>query len=211
MHGAIVSRPLLIDSCTTGAARSTSQVVKMTFEPSAISLSAHDFDTAGLSPWVSHVLIASGCPLTPPFALICATRICAAASAGPSNGAIGPVESCAQPITIGVPACMRAAAVAASMSPATATATTAIRFTLFSSLGGSCRHPPYRPALEQLFPSSIDELGGVDVPERVRVHGAERSVVGEDLDVVEAVPARTVERAENGGDAGNAVTGKDAA
>src|SRR5690242_7069253 len=189
MQGAIVSRPLLIDSCTTGAARSTSHVVKMTFAPPLISLSAQAFETAGLSPWVSQVFIASGCPLTPPLALICATRICAAASARPSNGAIGPVESSAQPTTSGVPAEVRAAAVAASTSPATATATIAIRFTLFSALGGSCRHPPFRPALEQLLPSSIDELGGVDVPERVRVRGAERSVVGEDLDVVEAVPA----------------------
>ena len=36
---------------------------------------------------------------------------------------------------------------------------------------------------------------GVLVPERVRVRGAERAVVGEDLDVVEAVPAGALERA----------------
>src|SRR5437868_1174350 len=192
MHGAIVSRPLLSDSCTTGAARSTSQVVKMTFEPSAISLSAQLFDTAGLSPWVSHVLITSGCPPAPPFALICATRICAAASAGPSNGAIGPVESWAQPMTIGDPAApdpVRAAAVAASPSPATATARSAIRLTLFSSLGRSCGDPPVLPAFEQLRPRTIDDVGRLRVPERVGVRAAEASVVGEDLDVVEAVPA----------------------
>ena len=39
--------------------------------------------------------------MTPPCALSCLTRICAAASAGLSNGAIGPFESYAQPITIG--------------------------------------------------------------------------------------------------------------
>src|SRR5438067_8976811 len=210
MHGAIVRRPLLIDSCTAGAARSTSQVVKMTFAPWEMSLSAQAFDTAGLSPCVSQVLITSWCPLTPPFALICATRICAAASAGPSNGAIGPVESCAHPMTIGEPACVRAAAVAASTSAAAVTARSAIRLTCSPLWTASGRHPPFRPALQQLRPASIDELGGIDVPERVRIRRAEGSVVGEDLDVVEAVPARALEGAEDGGDAGDAVAGKDA-
>jgi hypothetical protein len=117
-------------SWTAGAARSTSQVVNRTFAPPPISLSAQAFETAGLSPCVSQVLITSGCPFTPPFALICLTRICAAASAGPSNGAIGPVESCAQPMTIGVPAAAEsvcAAAVAANVHAATATITNAIR------------------------------------------------------------------------------------
>src|SRR5512135_1871079 len=47
-------------------------------------------------------MIFSGRPLTPPFWLICATRIFAAASAGVSNGAMFPVLSYAQPIVIGV-------------------------------------------------------------------------------------------------------------
>ncbi len=93
MHGAIASTPALIASWTTGAAKSTSHVVKMTFAPPASSLSAHAFAIAGLFPCVSQVLITSGRPRTPPFALTCLTRICAAASAGLSNGAIAPVES----------------------------------------------------------------------------------------------------------------------
>src|SRR5581483_663173 len=175
-----------------------------------MSLSAHAFETAGLLFCVSHVWIESGRPLTPPFALICATRIFAAASAGPSNGAIAPFASNAQPMTIGLPAVVRAAAVAARTSPATAIATSALRFTLFSSLDGSCRHPPFHPAFDQLLPAPSDELGAVDVPERVRVGDAERSVVGEDLDVVEAVPACAVERAKDGGHRRDAVSWKDA-
>src|SRR5438270_281064 len=171
----------------------------MTLAPPAMSLSAHAFAIVGLLPCVLHVLITSGRPFTPPFASSCATRIFAAASAGPSKGAMAPFASNAQPMTIGLPAVVRAAAVAARTSPATAIATSALRFTLFSSLDGSCRHPPFHPALDQLLPAPSDELGAVDVPERVRVCDAERSVVGEDLDVVEAVPAGAVERAEDGG------------
>src|SRR5947209_3154041 len=182
----------------------------MTLAPPAMSLSAHAFAIVGLLPCVLQVLITSGRPFTPPFASICATRIFAAASAGPSNGAIAPFASNAQPMTIGLPAVVRAAAVAARTSPATAIATSALRFTLFSSLDGSCRHPPFHPALDQLLPAPSDELGAVHVPERVRVRDAERSVVGEDLDVVEAVPACAVERAEYGGHRRDAVAGKDA-
>ncbi len=104
MHGAIVSLPALIDSCTTGAAKSTSHVVKITSTFWPRSFAAHDFAIAGLLPWVSHVTILSWRPLTPPFAFHCLTRIWAAASAGPSNGAIAPFESKAHPITIGLPA-----------------------------------------------------------------------------------------------------------
>src|SRR5438874_5870310 len=182
----------------------------MTLAPPAMSLSAHAFAIVGLLPCVLQVLITSGRPFTPPLASSCATRIFAAASAGPSNGAMAPFASNAQPMTIGLPAVVRAAAVAARTSPATAIATSALRFTLFSSLDGSCRHPPFHPALDQLLPAPSDELGAVDVPERVRVCDAERSVVGEDLDVVEAVPAGAVERAEDGGHRRDAVAGKDA-
>src|SRR5579862_4307987 len=210
MHGAIVSRPLLSDSCTAGAARSTSHVVKMTFAPSEISLSAQLFETAALSPCVSQVLITSGCPSTPPFALICATRICAAANAGPSNGAIGPVESCAQPITIGEPADVRAAAVAATTSAAATTPRSPILLTCTPLRERSCRHPPFLPALHQLLPAATNDRLGVLVPQRVGIRGAERAVVGEHLDVVEAVPAGPVERGEDGRNACDAVSGKDA-
>ena len=79
---------------------------------------------------MSHVLITSGRPLTPPAALTCLTRSSAAARAGPSNGAIAPFESYAQPIVIGEPAflaCVRAAAVVARPIAATATRTSARR------------------------------------------------------------------------------------
>src|ERR1044071_7846351 len=127
MQGAIVSRWCLSDSCTTGEARSTSHVVKMTFAPSPISLSAHVLDVVGLSPWVLQVLITIWRPFTP-FLLILATSISAAASAGVSNGCIGPLLSKAQPMTIGFFAAdepVRAAAAAARTSAAAATITSA--------------------------------------------------------------------------------------
>src|SRR5882757_8265184 len=68
------------------------------------SFAPHDFATSALLPCVSQVTILSGRPLTPPFALIFATSTLAAASAGWSNGAMLPVLSSAQPITIGLPA-----------------------------------------------------------------------------------------------------------
>ena len=125
MHGATASTPRLIASWTTGAARSTSQVVKMTFAPPPSSLSAHAFAIAGLLPCVSHVRIWSWRPPTPPFALTSLTRSCAAASAGLSNGAIAPLLSNAQPMTIGVADVdvVRAAAVAASTTTDAATTT----------------------------------------------------------------------------------------
>ena len=101
MHVDRVSLPRLIDSCTTGVARSTSQVVKMTFAPFPSRLAAHDFALAALLLFVSQVSILSGRPLTPPFAFTWLTRILAAASAGLSNGAMFPLLSNAQPITIG--------------------------------------------------------------------------------------------------------------
>ncbi|HZT53575.1 MAG TPA: hypothetical protein VE995_04260 [Gaiellaceae bacterium] len=93
MQGAIVSRSCFSATCTTGAARSTSQVVKMIFAPSATSLFAHVVETVRSSPCVLQVLITSLWPRTPPFLLIWATRICAAASAGVSKGCIGPLPS----------------------------------------------------------------------------------------------------------------------
>ena len=63
MHGATASTPRLIASWTTGAARSTSHVVKMMFAPCPSSFAAHAFAIAGLLPCVSHVVIWSGRPL----------------------------------------------------------------------------------------------------------------------------------------------------
>ena len=100
-----------------------SQVVKMTFAPWPISLSAHALAIAGLLPCVSHVTICSLRPSTPPLALTWLTCSFAAASAGPSNGAMAPLPSNAQPIVIGVAAVVRAAAVAATTTTIAATAT----------------------------------------------------------------------------------------
>src|SRR4051794_38019732 len=122
MQGATARTPRLIVSCTTGAAKSTSHVVNITSAPPLSSFTAQAFAIAALLPCVSHVLICSFRPLMPPFALRALTRNCAAARAGLSNGAIAPLPSYAQPITIGpaAGADVRAAAVVAS-------ATTAIR------------------------------------------------------------------------------------
>src|SRR6478609_10288073 len=154
MHGATASTPRLIVSCTTGAAKSTSHVVNITFAPPLSSLTAHALAIAALLPCVSHVLICSLRPLTPPFAFSALTCNCAAASAGLSNGAIAPLLSYAQPITIGAAAGdeVRAAAVVAS-------ATTAIRtparmspirvlglFICAPSLSRGCRHSGGLPA-----------------------------------------------------------------
>src|SRR5215210_3408324 len=100
MHGAIVSLPRLIASWTTGVAKSTSQVTKMTCAPLARRFLAQVFARAGLLLFVSQVSIRSGRPLTPPFALIALMWMRAAASAGPSNGAMFPLLSNAHPMTI---------------------------------------------------------------------------------------------------------------
>ena len=91
-----------MDGCTTGAARSTSQVVKITFACCPINFNAQAVAVARVLPWVSHVFRTILCPSTPPFPFQYPIRIFAAASAGPSNGAIAPLPSNAQPITIGL-------------------------------------------------------------------------------------------------------------
>ena len=104
MQGAIVSLPAFSASWTTGVAKSTSQVTNMTCAPFPSSCAAQDFAFAGLLLFVSQVSILSGRPRTPPRALTLETRIFAAARAGPSNGAMFPLLSNAQPITIGAAA-----------------------------------------------------------------------------------------------------------
>src|SRR3954463_13275263 len=101
MHGAIASLPRLIASCTTGVAKSTSQVVKRMLAPWPIRLSAHDLAFDALLFCVSQVLITNLWPAAPPLAFSCLTRIFAAARAGSSNGDICPDLSNAQPITTG--------------------------------------------------------------------------------------------------------------
>src|SRR5438874_2000361 len=163
MNGATASTPALIDAWTTGAAKSTSQVVKMMLAPWPRSFVAQAFAIAGLLPCVSQVRICSGRPLTPPLALTCATRSLAAASAGPSNGAIAPLLSKAQPITIGLPAGdappAKTAAAAATTPNSAATASPLLRLMLSPPLGvscsGECRLGSGPSALEVR-----DDLGG---------------------------------------------------
>src|SRR5690348_2945218 len=118
----------------------------MIFAPWLISWSAHALAADVLLPCVSQVLITSLRPFTP-FLLTFFTSIFAAASAGPSNGAMAPVLSCAQPMMIGFLAaveCVRAAAAAAKTSAPAATITSAQRaplLTLMVLLSGH-RLPP---------------------------------------------------------------------
>src|ERR671937_2968687 len=131
MHGATASTPRLIASCTTGAASSTSHVVMITFAPPSSRRMAHDFATSGLFPCVSHVCSWILRRRTPPLAFSCAIRSFAAARAGLSNGAIAPVLSNAQPITIGFGAEARSCAdVAAIAVPIVVSATTAAATTV---------------------------------------------------------------------------------
>ena len=115
----------------------------MIFAPWLISLSAQAFDAVGSSFCVSQVLSTILRPSTF-FLLTFLISICAAASAGPSNGPIGPLESWAQPMMIGSFAaaeCVRAAAAAAKTSAAAATITSAQRAPV------ACPHvSPLRPA-----------------------------------------------------------------
>src|SRR3970040_275313 len=80
MHAATVSFPLLIDSCTTGAARSTSHVVMMMSAPWLSSFAAQAFAIAGLLFWVLQVMSFSLILLV---LLTCAILVLAVASAGP--------------------------------------------------------------------------------------------------------------------------------
>src|SRR4051794_11314125 len=110
----------------------------MMFAPLPISWSAQVLARAGVFPCVSQVMIFRGRPVTPPLALICATRILAAASAGVSNGFMFPVLSKAQPIVIGVALreALTFAAPARLASIASAAASTATLLVLVM-------HPPW--------------------------------------------------------------------
>ena len=92
MHAATVSFPALIAVCTTGAAKSTSQVVMMMSAPCARSFVAQALAIAALLPCVLQVISLSFVVFD--FSLLTAlTCVCAVASAGPSNGAMFPMPS----------------------------------------------------------------------------------------------------------------------
>jgi hypothetical protein len=85
------------------------------------SSAAQDFARSGSLFCVSQLSITSSRPSTPPSSFSWSTRMFAAASAGPSNGAMFPLPSNAQPITIGPAGSMPAASpvvAAASVVPA---------------------------------------------------------------------------------------------
>ena len=181
----------------------------MTFAPAPSSFRAHAFAIAGLLPCVSHVWICSGRPPTPPLALICLTR------AGPRRG----------------PGCRTAPWALAVECPADddraglrrrrarrrrrrerderdcdddqsepRAGTQSLHVVSFTFSGGQ------GPTLFECGACARKRLRGRSrSPDRVGVLGAERAVVGEDLDVVEAVPAGFVERAQNARHVGDAV------
>src|SRR5262249_16768162 len=215
MQGAIARTPRSIAVVTTGAANSTSHVTNRTAAFWLSSRSAQALATSALLPCVSQVSVCSFLPLTPPFALILFASSLAAASAGPSNGAMSPDPSNAQPMMIGgfaLRPLFAASALLIRASASTAAAATANlpRPLIYSSswvapatglhgtgrylvnLGSVSRVPG---ALERLFGLPC-QLVGRHVPERVRPRIAERAVVGKDLDVVEPVPPGRLQRAE---------------
>src|SRR2546427_3078668 len=173
---------------------------------------ANCFVFAGSS-WSFRKTILSFRPLTPPLALIALIWICAARSAGASNGAMFLVRSTTAPITIGgfaAPESVRAAAAAARIPAAAATSTSATRVRVVRFIStplrcGSCRDPPFFPTPCEALTATTYELAWFDVPERIWIGRSERAVVREDLEVVAAVPAGTVERAEDRRDVGAAV------
>src|SRR5262245_53257555 len=127
MQDATVKTPRSIAAWTTGAASSTSQVVKMTFAFCPSRRSAHALAMSALFPCVSQVRSRIGWPLTPPFALSWLIRNFAAARAGLSNGAMLPLLSYAQPITSCFLACAAPCpAVAATALPIRASASSAV-------------------------------------------------------------------------------------
>src|SRR6516165_6244841 len=102
MHGATVNRPFEMPTSVDGVAQSTSQVTHRTLAfLFAVRSSATARVRAGLS-WSFSTRNWSGCPSTPPAALIFLTSSCAAASAGPSKNFIVLLRSIAAPITIGL-------------------------------------------------------------------------------------------------------------
>src|SRR5262245_35459005 len=120
MHGAIVSIFLARNCWIAAVAKSTSQVTMPITAPFDTTLLTQDFDTSGFEFWVSQATILSFVPFTPPAALILAASSFAAVYAGLSNGAIWPLRSAANPMTIGFLADF---APDAAVTPTTATAT----------------------------------------------------------------------------------------
>src|SRR3954470_7249360 len=156
-------------------------------------------------------------------------RIFAAASAGPSNGAIGPLLSNAQPITIGffalgelfaasalpIRASARTAAAAIANLPRPLMYMPPLGF-LSLELDGTGRYLVNLGPVSGLpcplegFPRGCRKLACGNLPEGIRPRVPKAAVVREDLDVVVALPPGSVERTEKRRQVGGAVAGKDA-
>src|SRR5438270_11185075 len=135
-------------------------------------------------------------------------RIFAAASAGPSNGAIAPSPSKAQPITIGVFAAVAlGCAVAANAEPIAASAamsaardTVQLRLPLMlpppsrRAVSSMCAYFCERftdsrlPRAHERRLSPFRELASGNVPKRIGPRVSERAVVRKDHEVVQTIP-----------------------
>src|SRR5262249_13490147 len=180
MQDATARWPLLIASCTTGAASSTSHVVKMICAPPPISCCAQDFAMSGVLPCVSQVRSSIFRLSTPPWLFQYAIRIFAAASAGLSNGAICPVLSCAQPMMIGgfapAPPASPLAATAVPIAASAATPTSSkahlprplmLLLPVVIPRLESTRRYPVNADPESRLPDAV-ETGPTTAPERLR-------------------------------------------
>src|SRR5262245_21082303 len=103
MHEPSASLPWLIASWVAGAANSTSHVTSSATAPLARSFCAHAFawEVGGFTIFVSHWMIFSFRPLTPPLALMRAASNLAASRAALSNGFMIPDRSTAALMMIG--------------------------------------------------------------------------------------------------------------
>src|SRR5436305_773026 len=165
---------------------------------------------SGLLPCVSQVFSLSLRPSTPPLAFQWAISIFAAASAGLSNGAIAPLESNAQPMTMGffavVPPYVDVATTAAAIA---ATATIAA-----NHLPRLIRTPPGRDdfvqrarpkrTVERLLPAASELVRG-QVPQGIGPRIPEGPIVAEDLQVVVTAPPDRIERTKERCEVGTAV------
>ena len=159
--------------------------------PSLTSWVASDFVRAGSS-WSLRGLISSGRPFTPPAALIFLISICAASSAGASNGAMFFVRSIAAPITIGFPA----AAVRATLLIATATSATIAATAIATAASLRCLMP-----VRLLLLLAVCRLRGAGA----RPAEPRRDGVGKDLLRLDRLPVREAARVGGDRDLGQAL------
>src|SRR4051794_20919718 len=177
VQGAIVSRPLLRNSCVAAAPYSTSQVSIAIFAPCWMSCAAHDF--CRLSWWLQILIWKFGPPLFASFA----ASIWAPASAGESNGFMLLVRSTAAPITIVFPFAVllpeAVVAAAVTVDAATKTPSTAmiqrLGFFILPSLEKVSAIVTLRAFLGAI---NVVGLASRDAPVDLRVHDADSDLRG---------------------------------